>query len=202
MEKWCRWENAGKGSSCGIDRIHSSDGVITMTRSAPNLPPDLSKSVTRSRRDDAAASLHRKTHYRSALEKEPSATALSKRAQQFGPNRAVCITNSVLSIVAAAGLISRGWLYQNLLVYLPTAITSSWCAAKKPPALLVAQSRTASRIRRFRLHSQPDIAPPVYMELTDSSPIRMERTTRWQGHRHRYAGELASPTPRLARQSS
>src|SRR5262249_55755862 len=27
METWCRWENARKGSSCGFDRIHSSDGA-------------------------------------------------------------------------------------------------------------------------------------------------------------------------------
>src|SRR5258708_14967354 len=29
METWCRWENARKGSSCGLDRIHSSDGAGT-----------------------------------------------------------------------------------------------------------------------------------------------------------------------------
>jgi hypothetical protein len=27
METWGRWENARKGSSCGLDRIHSSDGA-------------------------------------------------------------------------------------------------------------------------------------------------------------------------------
>src|SRR5712672_2654501 len=27
METWCRWENARKGSSFGLDRIHSSDGA-------------------------------------------------------------------------------------------------------------------------------------------------------------------------------
>src|ERR1700736_3982389 len=29
METWCRWENARKGSSCGLDRIYSSDGAGT-----------------------------------------------------------------------------------------------------------------------------------------------------------------------------
>jgi hypothetical protein len=28
---WCRWENARKGSSCGLDRIHSSDGAGTLS---------------------------------------------------------------------------------------------------------------------------------------------------------------------------
>lgn len=27
METWCQWENARKGSSCGLARIHSSDGA-------------------------------------------------------------------------------------------------------------------------------------------------------------------------------
>jgi len=24
METWCQWENARKGSSCGLDRIHGA----------------------------------------------------------------------------------------------------------------------------------------------------------------------------------
>jgi len=53
--------------------------VITLTRSATNLPPDLSKSVTRSHRDDAAASLHRKTYYRNALERTECYSAFQTR---------------------------------------------------------------------------------------------------------------------------
>jgi hypothetical protein len=41
-----------------IEFIRLMAPVITLTRSAPNLSPDLSKSVTRSRRDDAAAFSH------------------------------------------------------------------------------------------------------------------------------------------------
>src|ERR1700730_19253426 len=39
METWCRWENARKGSSCGLDRIHWSDGAGTQRTFSKTLSP-------------------------------------------------------------------------------------------------------------------------------------------------------------------